>query len=300
MLESEDDYLKNELFLFTVFILTACNTVVSPPPTPTSIATNTAAPTSTAVPSPTLTPTPTPVPDGPCDNPLVPLGIGNQWSYRTTTESGEFSYTLKSLERRDSGNIVVLVEFTDQKNNNVIQEPVICRDGAIENFPLFVMDMLFADYLSSLFNTYHDVGDYAPAYASFVEKNWFMEWQAKYLTEDSAFIKNPMGGSDLSLLQSSPIDLTFQTEGSREPVTVPAGDFPQALKVLHSFTLSVTITLPTGGSGGYLTVNTTQWYEPYTGLLLAQVDSASITTGGLEFSVPMKSVVELVEFTPGK
>ena len=38
-------------------------------------------------------------------------------------------------------------------------------------------------------------------------------------------------------------------DGSREPVTVPAGDFPQAIKVLHNFNLTVTITLPAGGTG---------------------------------------------------
>jgi hypothetical protein len=298
MFECEEDDMKNRLLLLMVFMLTACSTVVSPPPTPTLISTNTAAPTSTATPSPTLTPTP--VPDGPCDNPLVPLGVGNQWNYRATTAGGEFPYTLKSLERQDNGNVIVMVEFTDQKNNKTIQEAVICRDGAIENYPLFVMDMLFADYLNGLFNTYHDKGDYAPAYISFVEKDWIMDWQTEYLTEDSVGIKDPLGGSSLYVLESSPIDLSFQMDGSREPVSVPAGDFPQAIKVLHSFTLSVTLLQSSGNFGGLLTLNTTQWYEPYVGLVRAQLDSASLSIGLQKLNIPMQSTVELVEFIAGK
>jgi hypothetical protein len=242
--------------------------------------------------------TPTLVPNGPCDNPLVPLVIGNHWTYRATTESGEKIYTLRAVERKDIGNIVTVVEFGDGEQS--VQEPVVCLDGVIENFPLFVMDMLFGDKLNQLFNTYHDTGIYAPAHPTFVEKDWMLSWEVKYLTEDMAYIKNPIGGSDLVVLQSSPMDLIFETDGTREPVKVPAGEFPQALKVLHTFNLTVTITLPTGGTGGLLTLYTTQWYEPYVGLIRAQLDSASLRMGTQEFNVPMKSTVELVEFTPGK
>jgi hypothetical protein len=241
--------------------------------------------------------TPTPVPDGPCDNPLVPLVIGNHWTYRAITDNGEKIYNLKAVKRQDSGNILMLVEFGDEEQS--VQEQVVCMDGAIENFPLFVMDMLFADKLNKLFNTYHDTGIYAPAHQTFVSNNWKLSWEAKYITEDDAYIKNPLGGSDLVVLQSSPMDLFFETNGTREPVTVPAGEFSQALKVSHTFNLTVTITLPTGGTGGLLTLYTMQWYEPYVGLVRAQLNSASLRIGTQEFNVPMQSTVELVEFTYG-
>jgi hypothetical protein len=294
---SEDDEMKKIIFAILVLILTACAPASVPSATPisTHTATNTEAPTIT--PSPTVTPSPTTVPNGPCDNPLVPLAIGNNWTYRAKTEKGEKLYNLRALERQDAGNVVMLVEFGDFHQS--IQEPVVCLNGVIEDLPLFVMDMLFSDYLDKPFNTYHDTGIYAPAYQTFVDNNWILNWEAKYLTEDAANIKNPMGGSDLVVLQSSPMDLSFQTDGSREPVTVPAGDFPAALKVSHTFNLTVTITLPTGGAGGLLTLNTTQWYEPYVGLVRAQLDSASLRMGTQEFSIPMKSTVELEGWMPG-
>jgi len=209
-------------------------------------------------------------------------------------------YTLKSLERSDDRNIGIIVEFTNQTRGDSVRERVVCQEGAIDNFPLFVMDMLLSDYLDELFNTYHDSGTYAPAYGTFVENDWVMDWETEYLTEDKVDIKNPVGSSDLLVLESSRIRLSFQMDGSRKPVTVPAGKYPQAIRVLQKATLGVTITLPTGGTGGTLTLNTTQWYEPYVGLISTQVDSASINVGGQDFSVPFQSVVELVEFLSGQ
>jgi len=276
-----------------ILILTACAPAI-PPATPTSTNTATSIPTITpsATPSPTMTPTP--VPNGPCDNPLVPLVTGNHWRYRVTTETGEKMYDLRVLERVDSGNVLMLVEFGDGEQS--VQERVVCLNGVIEDFPLFVMDMLFADKLEKFMNTYHDRGIYAPAHASFAETGWILDWQAFYLTEDGARIKNPLGPPDLNIGQSAPIDIAFKMDGTREAVTVPAGEFPQALKVSHDFTMSATW----GAYGGHLTLKTTQWYEPYVGLVRAQVNTASYSIGIQEFSVPWNSVLELVEFTPGK
>ena len=291
--------MRNVSLLFLVFILTACVPAQAPSPTPIVSVTNTATSNPTVAPSPTIMPSPTPAPHGPCDNPLVPLAIGNQWTYQVTSEDRESQYTLKSLERADGRNIVTIVELTAHNNGNSVREPVVCMDAAIEDFPLFMMDMLFANYLNDFFNTYHERGIYAPAHEVFVENGWTMNWDAEYLTEDTAYIKNPLGASDLVILESSPMDLYFEMDGTREAVTVPAGEFLQTLKVKHVFNLTVTLTLPTGGTGGLLTIYTTQWYEPYVGLVRAQLDSASLRMGMQEFSVPMESTLELVEFKAG-
>ncbi|HEY5731026.1 MAG TPA: hypothetical protein VIS72_13310 [Anaerolineales bacterium] len=288
--------MKNLILLFSVLMMSACAIAVAPTPslTATSTVTNTATIPPTATPSPSLTPSPTAVPNGPCDNPLMPMAVGNHWIYRVATARGERVYNLKVLEIRDIGNLVAVVEFGNEAES--VQESVICLDGAIENFPLFVMDMLFADVLNKFMNTYHDKGLYSPSHASFVENGWVLYWQAFYLTEDSAGIADPLGGPSLILVQSSPIDLSFEMDGTREVVTVPAGEFPQALKVSHTFTVSATL----GANGGHLTLETTQWYEPYVGLVRAQVDTASYTMGGQKAGIPLQSVLELVEFSPGK
>lgn len=286
--------MKKTLSLVLLLVLAACGPAINVSPT--------VPPTSTLIPTPTatVTPTSTPVPNGPCDSPLLPLMTGSKWTYRVTTESGESLYTLKALNRDDGRNVIIMVEFTDQKNGTTVLEPVVCMDGAIENFPLFVMDMHFANYLGNDFNTYHDTGIYAPSYQTLVENNWSMDWTLKYLTEDYVNIKNPMSGPDLIVMQSSMIDLLFETDGMREAVTVPAGSYPRALKVLHSFSFPVTLTLSTGGTGGVLTLDTAQWYEPYVGLLRAQVAKASLSFNQQEVTVPVVSTIELVEFKAGQ
>jgi len=284
----------NKVSLAILLLLSACAPALAPSPTPASTPTATGTSTPTPIPSPTYPLTPTPPPDGPCDNPLVPLVIGNHWRYRVTTESGEREYTINVLERADSGNVLMRVEFADQEKS--VQERVVCLNGAIEDFPLFVMDMLFADRLNKFMNTYHDRGIYAPSHASLAENNWILDWEVFYLTEEGALIKNPVGPPDLVISNSSPIDIDFKMDGTREFVSVPAGEFLQALKVLHNFTVSAT----QGASGGHLIIETSQWYEPYVGLVRVQLDKATLSTNGQKFSVPMTSTLELIEFTPGK
>jgi len=287
--------MKKILCFSLLLLMTACTSAsIVPAPTVSPTATN------TPVPTPTITPTASPVPNGPCDSPLLPLTPGNQWTYRVTTEGGESTYILKSLGIEQGGNILATVEVTDQKNNITVTEPVVCFDGAIENFPLFVLSMHFSNFLRDNFNTYHDTGIYAQNYQTLVENNWSMKWDVEYLTEDYVNIRNPMGGSDLVVMQSSPISLKFDTDGTREAVTVPSGSHPQALKVFHVFSFPTTLTLPTGGIGSVLTVNTTQWYEPYVGLVRAEISDATLKFSGQTINVPIISVIELVEFKHGE
>jgi hypothetical protein len=161
--------------------------------------------------------------------------------------------------------------------------------------------MLLSDYLDGVLNTYHDSGTYVPAYSVFAQNNWMYAWQSKYLIEEPVGIINPAGGSALSLLRSSPIDVSFQTEGKYESVTVPAGTFPQALVVGNDYTMQVTVMIGGMNTSGELVIHTTQWYVPYVGLVRAQVDSASVAIiAGQENSMPINSVLELAGFTPGK
>jgi hypothetical protein len=290
--------MKKSLLLFLVLMLTACSPTATPVLLETTTATPTSIPTAAPTPTPTATLTATPVPGGPCDNPLVPLMTGNQWTYRVTSSSGGSLYNFTAPGRQDGGNIVTLVEYTDQRNNLVILEPVVCQQGVIENYPLFVLNMLFSDQLNKYLDTYHETGVYAPGSETLSQNNWVMDWQADYLTEDNATIANPGGGPSLLLLSSSPLKLSFSMDGTREAVTVPAGDFPQAVKIILDYSMLVSITMPGSNTGtpDRLTLKTSQWFEPYIGLVRARIDSASLSGG---YSVPMDSTIELVEFVPG-
>ncbi len=255
--------------------------------TSTSTLTTTITPTKTATPTNTPTLTATPVPNGPCDNPLIPLGTGNQWVYRVTTPIGESRFSLTSLGIQQGANIVALVEYSDQKNNLTVRYPIICQDEAIVNYPLFVVNMLFSDYLDKYISTSHESGDYAPSYQSLIQNNWALNWQAGYLTEDGVYLRNPWGQADLYIPANTQIEVSFILNGLREAVTSPAGNFPQALKITQFLSLPVT------GSGLYIGIS--QWYEPYIGLVRAQINA--VLMGRLK--LPVESTLELVEFTPG-
>jgi hypothetical protein len=207
-------------------------------------------------------------------------------------------FNLKVLGRRDAANIVTMVEFTDVRQATTLQEPVVCLDGAIEDFPLFMESMLFSGYLSRVLDTYHDTGLYAPAHRDLEASQWVMDWKADYLIEESVFLKNPMGGSDLAILESTPVDISFQSTGIREPVSVPAGDFPQALKVLHDIDLFVSLTIQGGATTGTLRIKVVQWYEPYVGLVKAEIESVALDMGLVDVPVPFESRLELEIFTP--
>ncbi len=175
---------------------------------------------------------------------------------------------------------------------------MICQDGTIVNYPLFVINMLFSDYLDKYIPAYNESGDYAPNYQSLIQNNWALNWQAEYLTEDGAYLRNPSGEADLYIPVNTDMALSFYLNGSRESVTTPVGNFPQALKITQDLSFPVTITTSGSGSGtgASLKISTTQWYEPYIGLVRAQV--TSVVLNGV-LTLPVESTLELVEFTPG-
>ena len=76
-----------------------------------------------------------------------------------------------------------------------------------------------------------------------------MNWQAGYLTENSAYIRNPSGQADLYIPYNTQIDLSFILNGLRELVTVPAGNFTQTLKITQDVSMPVSLTTPGSGSG---------------------------------------------------
>lgn len=241
-----------------------------------------------------------PVPSGPCDNPLVPLVTGNEWFYLVSGGKEPYTYRLIVGERQDIGNININVEFIDPKHNRDIQELVICQDGAIDNFPLYVMSMLFSNYLDGVLNTYQESGQYAPAYPVFAQNNWMYTWQSRYLVEEYLGIKDSVGGASIILGNTAPIDVSFKTDGKFESTIVPGGSFPQALVVTNDYTMDVTVRVQSIITSGTLVIHTTQLYVPYVGLVRALVDSASISVvAGQESSFPIESVLELIEFKPG-
>ncbi len=263
-------------------------------------------PTQTPVPSitftpipPTPTPTATSVPTGPCDNPLMSLDIGNQWKYRSTSQLGSSEQILRVTEWNEEVGINAVIEMEDLETGTIDNDWVTCLEGGgIEDFPLFFVSMQLGGYMDGVLNTYYDSGIYAPAYSEFTGNNWRLDWEAEYVTEESVGFVGVVSNINMWINTNSPIDLTFETQGEYESVTVPAGTFSQALKVTFTFRMATTLVYPTLATSAPMTVTTTQWYAPFIGLVRSQVDSAGFEImPGQESAAPVESVVELIEFT---
>ena len=261
-------------------------------------------PTDTATPAPTVTPTPTPtltatpVPNGPCDNPLVPLGVGYQWTYRLYNPQGESGFFITSPEIQTGANVVVRLEYTDPEKLKSYPDSAVCLNGAIVNYPLFVFNMLVSDYLDYYIDTYHMSVNYAPSYQELVWSNWRLDWQSVYLTESESTLQDPAGGPAMFIPKNTQMQVAFTTDKQFEAVSVPAGDFPQAFKLNQDYTVPVLFidAAGGGGSGAILRINTTQWYEPYLGLLRAEITGASLQ-GTQTF--PLEGRLELIKFARG-
>lgn len=255
--------------------------------------------TSTAIP-PTETPiaTATPVPTGPCDNPLMSLNVGNWWRYRSTSTLGSSDEVLRVLEWNEEMGLNAVIEMTDMESGVVTTDWVTCQEGgAIEDFPLFFVSMQMADYMDGVFNTYYNSGIYSPPYAEFNENGWVLGWEAEYLTEEGACFTKIVPDTSMCINLSSPIILTFDTQGEYEAVSVPAGDFPQALKVTFLFRMATTLNFPGIATSAPMTVTTRQWYVPFLGLVRSEVETASFEIyAGQPSEATVDSVVELMEY----
>lgn len=278
-----------------IFLASCGGTTPAPLPTATLVPTST----QTEVP-PTPTATNTPVPSGPCDNPLMSLNVGNRWLYQSTNPDGSSQRVLQVMRWDESVGLNAVITMENLATGVVDEDWVTCKQGEIEDFPLFFTSMMLDSYLDGVFNTYYESGTYSPAYAVFVENDWMYAWEARYLTEEGMCFRNSAFGS-VCINRSSSMKLLFETEGVYESVTVPAGTFPQALKVSYTIRMPATVTTSTLATSAPLTVRTTQWYVPFLGLVKSQIDSAGLEyITGQETSFQLNSVVELVEFTSGQ
>lgn len=252
-----------------------------------------------AVPTDTAIPTITPLPSGPCDNPLMSLRPGNWWRYQSTSPVGSSQQVFRVREWNEEHDLNAVIEMENMDTGVVTSDWVTCLDGGgIEDFPLFFLSMQMGDYVDGVFNTYYDSGIYSPGYPQFSTNHWILEWDAEYLTEQAVCFTKIWGTGGLCINQSSPIELMFSTRGEYEPITVPAGNFPQALKVIFLFRVATTLSFTDIATSAPLTVQITQWYAPYNGLLRSQVDLASVALmPGEETVVPVESVIELVEYS---
>jgi hypothetical protein len=297
------------ILLCILFFLSACSGTFSSAPTPTPTLTPTPTPTSTPIPptatstpTSTATPTPTPVPGGPCDNPLIPLRQGNEWLYTSTGAKGVTRLKVAiGAVGEDRAEITMMNPDTGQ----TIRDVIMCSNGDITRLPIFLTSLLLADYVDHVLNTYYLTGVDAPSYPTLAQNNWRYTWKTEYLLEEDVFVK--FEGSTLRAYFTPNAIFKYQLQvgNVHEAVSVPAGAYPQALRVSQAWQSPINLMgLPdvqATGVAGVFTMDTVLWYEPYIGLLKAQVAAAEVWVPGiLQVPLALDRVIELVSFTPGQ
>lgn len=267
------------------------------PPAPTLTPSPTIPPTPTAIPS---TPTPTPGPAGLCANVLNPLLPDSRWVYAASDTTKPWTIEIIVTGVDQQANVVAHIQIWDM-NGKVIEDNTICDQGALQNFPLIFASMLLSDYMDGVLNTYNVSGVYAPSYETLVENNWLYSWDLVEMLEDEVAVTQSAIPNIVYMTKLMNITVHSDIVPEREALTVPAGTFPQSMKVSQEIIFPVSVWTASSSMMGELTLQATQWYEPYIGLLKMQVDSASISfVEGVDVPLTIGSAITLTEFTQGK
>jgi len=189
-------------------------------------------------------------------------------------------------------------------SGQTIRDVIMCSNGDITRLPIFVTSLLLADYLDHVLNTYYLTGVDAPSYSTLAQNNWQYTWNTEYLLEEAVLVKFPGTTLIAYLSTNNTFKYRWELADVHEAVTVQAGAYPKALQVEQTWQTPITLMgLPdvkASGVAGVLSTAADLWYEPYVGLLKAQVTSALVWVPGvLEAPLTTDRVVELVSFTPG-
>jgi hypothetical protein len=287
----------------------ACSSLADTAASLSSTATaNTFAPTNTLAPTNTVTKVATPEPKsaGPCDNILFPLIKGNRWYFQKET-GGETS-AISLLVDSVAGDKAIL-NIYGAASDLTSSSQATCKDGAILNFPANELGMLFYSPAKGSLTLQYQSGEFFPAEKAFIQSQWNHTWKTELLATGSFHVKDPESGLEYTaLLEQSPVTLDWHTAGAGaqayEAVTVPAGDFPQALKIFLLATLDIKLQL--GPSQGNMTIpakiviNSTLWFEPHEGLLKEVMDSLDVTYLGATFAQDVQGSIVLKKYSQQK
>jgi hypothetical protein len=263
-----------------------------PPPTPTS--------------QPTETATDAPKTTGPCDNILFPLEKGNRWYYQKV--SGGSTSNINLLVDSVEGTNAV-INFYGTANDLTSKTEAQCKDGAIINFPISQLGMLFYDSAHGDVKLDFISGTFFPSEDAFAQAQWDYAWKTNLTATGSFQVKDPSSDQVFfAVLQNSPVALAWHTAGpgekAREGVSVPAGNFPHAVKILLDATINIKLQLASGdstfGIPAKLLVNSTLWFEPHVGLVKEVINSLDAEYSGTKFPQDVDSTLILKKYLQQK
>lgn len=232
------------------------------------------------------------VADGPCNNVLFPLADGNQWVYEATSPGGDGNPTTSeyawSVSAGSGDSVTLGTLFYD--SGTVVSANVQCVDGAVENFPMTVSNLVIGDLEGAIEYSYVS-GKYLPSLQELEAGNWQNSWQT-VVNSSGTITANYEGESMTIVLEESPITMNWQILEKDVSVSVPAGSFNNAVRVNQEMVYEIKSMKISSGDMPFeisttMTFDSDYWFVPNLGLVKTQVNSANMDLFGSNFPVEM-------------
>jgi len=236
--------------------------------------------------------------DNPCNNIFYPLALDNQWIYQLQIdgEDGQPEISESGLTVSEVNESSAVLTALDYGTGIVTQSTAECEDGAILNFPIMEMNLVFGEVTGDMQLQYNS-GIFMPSHTDFEAENWTNTWETDYTA--SGVINGIYDGETVTIdLSESPVNISWQVIEKDGTIQVPAGNFDDVVLIKRKVTFEVT-SLKATINGEVIKISTTlilnsnMWYSPYTGLLKQELDSATITLYGIDFPIEAIGIIEL-------
>jgi hypothetical protein len=190
-----------------------------------------------------------------------------------------------------------IVNLSNQTSGISGQAPVDCYDGSLLDFAWVSVGTILNQNLFGGMNVQYVSGVLIPNQTYFTNNNWGIAWSGDYLATGTTNLTYQSKTYSLTLNQS-PMHLACQTTSTGaaafESVTVAAGTYPNALKVVCSLSVQANVNVNGVDYAGTFTGNTTQWFAPGVGLVKLRADSASLHYLIFDIPLTVNSSVELL------
>lgn len=237
------------------------------------------------------------IPSG-CNNILYPFSPGNEWIYESQfqgedgqTEISEFAWSVT-----EASDTTAKLGTLFYDTGVVLNSEIVCENGAILNFPMTQLNMVFGDVEGDI-NYDFISGLFMPSEAEFEAGSWANTWETNIVS--SGTITASYDGDTITMvLADSPINMKWEIAGKDLSITVPAGTFTNVVLVKQNLvyeinSMQINIEGEVMDIATTIVMNNNMWFAPTIGLLKQEVDSATVEFFGINFPIEPIGKVEL-------
>jgi hypothetical protein len=236
---------------------------------------------------------------GACDNILYPLAAGRWWKYEIVRSD---AITIAEASVLAVEGDTASVDLLDQSHGTHTAFAVGCAEGTLAGFTAAEIGFLYFPPGTSLI--VHTVsGLLAPDGNDLESADWDFAWNTDLLASGRMIVPDPSLGDVELVFQDTSLQIDWRTAGTAafESVTVPAGTFPQTLKVFADARLDLMVKINIGGQDqvipAVLELSSSLWYQPNVGLVKQVFTSSQILFSGSSFPLNIATPMELSAFS---